>query len=571
MLTKKLTSAAILLLVGSILLTACQAKAQEPVTYNGWSKYDIPTLDPQLADDVISVGAVENLFLQLTNYDPHTAQIVPEAATRWEISDDGLTYTFHIRTDVPWVKHDPATGSTSQQLDAQGNPRFLTAHDFVYGIQRACDPNTGSYYSTIVAPQIKGCEDILFFKDPEHIPQALWDAVGVHAPDDGTLVIQLEFPASYFLSMTPLWTLAAVPHWTIEEHGQEWIKPDNIVTNGRFVLQEWKNDVRRIFLRNPLIPADLHGNGNIQRIVFSVLEDCKAGYALWLENKVDASCIPNEQMETHLERFADETDQVTDLSVNYISFRMTKPPFDDPRVRRAFSAAFDRDTFVKEVLKGQGIPMIHFAPPGIFGAPPVDEVGLSFDPQFAREQLAAAGYPNCQGFPRVTIVSYREQDPLLEFAKDQWMTNLGCSADVIQVETRAFRETMDLTMSDAPDTQAPNMWKMGWVADYADENNWVGAVLWCKTHTREKRTCNEIDDLIVQARQETDSQLRIQLYRQIEELFFGPQGEIPFVPIYTSTTYTARHTWLEPTHPPFGGEQWYTWSIDQEAQQAARR
>ena len=571
MLTQKLAPNVIFLLICLLLLAGCKTEAQEPVTFYGWSKYDIPTLDPQLADDTISVGVVENLFLQLTNYDPHTAQIVPEAANRWEISADGLTYTFHLRTDLPWVKHNPTIGSTTQEVDAQGNPRFLTAHDFVYGIRRACDPNTGSYYSTVVAPQIKGCQDVLFYQDPEHIPQALWDAVGVYAPDDQTLVIQLEFPASYFLSMTPLWTLAAVPHWVVEEHGQEWIKPANVVTNGRFVLDEWKTDARRVFLRNPLIPEDLHGAGNVQRLVFDVIQDCETGYALWLDNKVETSCIPHEQMQTHRERFPDETDRVAELAVNYISFRMTKPPFDDPRVRRAFSAAFDRETFVQEVLQGQGIPMIHFAPPGIFGAPPVDEVGLGFDPQFARQQLAAAGYPDCQGFPRVTLVGYGEQDPLLKFAQDQWVTKLGCSADLIQIETWAFRETLDLTMNDAPDAKAPHMWKMGWVADYADENNWVGVVLWCMTYTREKRTCNEIDELIVRARQETDPQRRIQLYRQIEELFFGPQGEIPFIPIYAGMSYTARHTWLELTHPPFGGEQWYTWSIDQEAQQAARR
>jgi oligopeptide transport system substrate-binding protein len=571
MLADRLTLPVILILIGFGLLTACQTTAQEPVTYNGWSKYDIPTLDPQLADDVVSVGAVENLFLQLTNYDPHTAQIVPEAATRWEISDDGLTYTFHIRTDVPWVKHDPTTGSTTQPVDAQGNPRFLTAHDFVYGIRRACDPNTGSYYSTIVAPQIKGCEDVLFFKDPEHVPQALWDTVGVHAPDDETLVIQLEFPASYFLSMTPLWTLAAVPHWTIEEHGQEWIKPDNIVTNGRFVLQEWTPDVRRTFLRNPLIPADLHGNGNIQRLVFSVVPTRSDGYTLWLDNQVDSSYIPEDQLQTHLRQFPDETDRIAEPAVHYLSFRMTKPPFDDPRVRRAFSAAFDRDTFVQEVLQGQGIPMIHFAPSGIFGAPPVDEVGLGFDPEFAREQLAAAGYPDCQGFPRVTLVNFSERDTPAKYAQAQWVENLGCNTDQIVITPMAFGELLRVTNSDAPDSSAPHMWMLGWTADYADENNWVGAVLWCKTHTREKRTCNEIDELIVQARQETDPQLRIQLYRQIEELFFGPQGEIPFIPIYAGVGYTARHTWLQRTHPPFGGEQWYTWSIDQEAQQAARR
>jgi len=191
----------------------------EPVTLYGYSTTDIPTLDPQVGEDVVSINNIENLFVNLTNYDLETADIVPEAATSWEVSDDGLTYTFHLRTDIPWVHHNPVTGETTQVMDDEGNPRFVTANDFVYAIKRACDPNIGSYYSSVIAPQIKGCQDVLNAEDPENIPQELIDGIGVSAPDDATLVIELEFPASYFMSMTPMWTLAAVPQWAIDEYG----------------------------------------------------------------------------------------------------------------------------------------------------------------------------------------------------------------------------------------------------------------------------------------------------------------------------------------------------------------
>jgi oligopeptide transport system substrate-binding protein len=568
----KLTSCVSLLLAGFMLLSGCRAKTQEPVTFNSWDKFDIPTLDPQVAFDVSSIDAIESLFLHLTNYDLETAQIVPEAASQWHVSDDGLTYTFTIRTDIPWVRHDSESDKTIQEVDAQGQPRFLTAHDFVYGIQRACDPRTGAYYSTVVAPLLKGCSDVLFADDADHIPPQLWDAVGVHAPADDTLVIQLEFPASYFLSMTPMWTLAAVPQWAVKAHGKEWIEPDHIVTNGRFVLHEWKHDVSRTFLRNPLLPQDLHGTGNIERFTITVVPDYETGYSLWLEAQADSSSIPPDKMQAHLEQFPDETDLIPDLSVTYISFRMTKPPFDDPRVRRAFSAAFDRETYVAQVLQGLGLPMIHFAPPGIFGAPPIDQVGLGFDPAFARQQLAEAGYPDCQGLPRVTLAGYGDHKEFLaEFAQAQWMEHLGCSSDQVQIKEMAFGDLLSATEPEAPDDRAPHMWPLGWASDYADENNWVGDVLWCKQFIREKRTCNEIDDLIVEARQEPDPQRRVELYHQIEELFFGPEGEIPFFPIAMRTTVVARHAWLDRTPTPFGGEQWYNWTIDQQAQRAAEQ
>ena len=115
------------------------------------------------------------------------------------------------------------------------------------------------------------------------------------------------------------------------------------------------------------------------------------------------------------------------------------------------------------------------------------------------------------------------------------------------------------------------MWTLGWGPDYADENNWVGDVLWCENpDNRQKRTCNEIDDLIVQAREESDPDVRIELYRQIEEMFFGYEGEIPFFPQYVRIAYTAQHSWLDRIPALFGGSQWYTWTIDWEAKQAAQ-
>ena len=543
------------------------------VTFDGYSTTDIPTLDPQIGEDVVSINYIENLFVHLTNYDLDTAEVVPEAATSWTISEDGLIYTFNVRTDIPWIKHNPVTGETVQEVDDEGNPRFLTANDFVYGIKRACDPNIGSYYSSVIAPQIKGCSDVLFAEDPDAILEEAWDAIGVSAPDDATLVIELEFPASYFLSMTPMWTLAAVPQWAIEDLGDQWTEAGNIVTNGRYVLDEWVHNVRRIIVRNPLMPADMQGAGNMERLVVNVVPDTSTGYALWLNNEVETSGIPEAELQAHLEQFGDETIQIPDLAVFYFSFRMTKAPFDDVRVRRAFSAAFDRETYINEVRQGQGLPMTHFAPPGIFGAPPIDEVGIPFDVEFAKAQLAEAGYPDCEGFPQVTLLGYSGQTTLnwIEFAQANWSENLGCDPSLIKIEQQSFSELLAATAGDVPDEESPHMWTLGWGPDYADENNWVGDVLWCENpDNRQKRTCNEIDDMIVEAREESDPDRRIELYRQIEEMFFGYEGEIPFFPQFVRIAYVAEHSWLDRIPALFGGEQYYNWSVDWAAKQAAQ-
>ncbi len=554
----------------------------EPVTLYGSSTTDIPSLDPQIAEDVVSINNIESLFVHLTNYDLETTEIVPEAATAWEISEDGLTYTFTIRTDIPWVYHNPATGETTQVmvpvLDENGEPTgeeepyFLTANDFVYGIKRACDPNIGAYYSSVVAPLIAGCADVLNYEDPENIPQELYDAIAVSAPSDDTLVINLAFPASYFLSMTPMWVLAATPAIAVEEHGDDWIEAGNIITNGRYVLNEWVHNVRRTLVRNPLMPEDLAGGGNIERMVTNVVPDTSTQYAQWLNGEVETSGIPDEELAAHLETYPEETVQIPDLAVFYFGFRMTKPPFDNVQVRRAFSAAFDRETFVSEVRQGQGLPMKHLAPPGIFGAPPIDEVGVGYDPEYAAAQLAEAGYPDCEGFPTVTLLGYSGQSTLnwIEFAQANWAENLGCDPSLIQIEQQPFAELLTATAADTPDSEAPHMWTLGWGPDYADENNWVGDVLWCETDNRSQRSCNEIDDLIVEAREEADPERRIELYSQVEDAFFGEEGEFPMAPLYVRIAYVAEHSWLDRIPALFGGDQFYTWSIDQEAQAEAR-
>ncbi|HDD61062.1 MAG: hypothetical protein DRI65_03545 [Chloroflexota bacterium] len=576
--SKKLLAIVSLLILASMVLSACGPKVAEGtvatgdlLTFTGYDTSDIPTLDPQLGEDVTSINYIENLFVHLTNYDLITADIIPEAATSWEISEDGLTYTFTIRTDIPWVNHNPETGEVKQEVDADGAPRFVTAYDFVYGMKRACNPNTGSYYSGIVAGVIKGCQDVYEYEDPENIPQDLIDAIDVSAPDAETLVINLPQPAAYFLSMTPMWTIAATPQWAIEQYGEEWIEVGNIVTNGRYVLNAWEHGVNRILLRNPLMPDDMKGEGNIEKFVSNVVPDGATGYALWLNNEVETAGIPGGELEAHLATFANETIQVPDLAVFYIAFRMTKAPFDDVHVRRAFAAAYDRVAHVEVIEQGQGLPMKHFAPPGIFGAPPIDEVGIGYDPEYAREQLALAGYPDCEGFPQVTLLGYSGEHTLnwIEFAQANWEENLGCSADLIQVEQQSFADLLTATKAD--DIEAPHMWTLGWGPDYADENNWVGDVLDCNIEVRMHRTCNEIDDMVEEARFEADPEKRKELYAAIENAYFGEEGEFPFFPIYLRIGFTAEHAWVARNIALFGGQQYYEWSIDADVQAAAQQ
>lgn len=551
-----------------------EVPAAEPITFYVSTGDSLPSIDPQVVGEAGGIEVVENLFLQLVNYAPGSTEIVPEAAVSWEVDDKELTYTFNLRKDIPWVQRDPETGAITQVVDENGNPRFVTAEDFVYAFQRACDPAVGAYFGIIILPFVEGCEAAILWEGEGERPQALIDAIGVEAPADDRLVIHVTQPVGFFMNIMPMSGTSAVPRWAIEEYGDRWTEPENLVTNGRFVLEDWIHGRNRSIVRNPLLPADMRGRGNLERVEFQVVPDGSTAYALWVDGQLDIARIPTEQALNHIDRFPDEITPIPHSSTMYFGFRATKPPFDDVRVRRAFSAAFDRQAFTDVVLLGTAEPMIHFAPPAMFGAPPIDEVGVGFDPVYARTQLAEAGYPNCEGLPLITVVSYADAEvqTFLEFAQSNWVEHLGCDPDQIRLEQEEFYVLLETTARGAPDEIAPHVYFFGWGADYPDENNWVGDVLWCKLPgERSGRDCSEVDDLIVQARETLDPERRIALYREIEERFFGREGEFPIAPIFSDLFFTAEHAWVDsPPQQVAAGTGWYDIIIDQQAQLMAR-
>lgn len=532
-------------------------------TYHAYAVSEIPTLDPQKASDTLSVDHVENLFINLTNWEPETAEILPEAALSWTISPDALQYTFNLRTDIPWIRYDSASGRAVQVTNAANQPRYVMASDFVSSIKRMCDPNVGGYYSSVIAPQIAGCQDVLFYPDPANIPPAMFDAIGVRAPAPDRLVIDMAFPNSYFLSMTPFWTLAATPSWTIAAHGDAWTAPQNLVTNGRFVLKQFGSD-QWTLQRNQLMPADLQGTGNIFRVDYAMVPDYGTAYDLWLSDQIDIAPVPDYALTQHLAQYPDETEKEIDFAVFYFEFRTTKPPLDNVHVRRALSAAFDRQTYLDDLRQGQGLPMRHFAPPGIWGAPPIDAVGVGFNPTYAAAEMAAAGYPNCSGFPPIKVAGYTGQTTLdwLEFARSNWSQHLGCDPGLFEIEQLSFIDLLAQTEESTPDSIAPHVWILGWAPDYPDENSWVYQVLYCNNgDNRSKRSCSSIDAQLEQAISEPNATTRRNLYYQIEEAFFGEQGAFPIAPLYVRAGYIARSARLDAQFGDFGGYAWYNWTI----------
>jgi oligopeptide transport system substrate-binding protein len=529
---------------------------------------EISTLDPGLAEDAVSITPIENLFHGLTNYDPITSQVVPELATSWEYNEDGTVWTFTLRNDVMWYRFDPAT-------DTAAELRPVVAADVVYGIKRACDPRMGGYYGSVAALVIAGCDVVNQTAAEEATDDLVYgETTQVTAPDDTTVVVTLQFGAGYFLSMTPMWMLRPVHQETIDEFGDEWTTPGNIATNGPYFVKEVTRGVRRVFVRNENHVAELDYGGNIDVINTTVIEDAGTVFALYQDNQLDTAGVPAAELQNILEdpSYADQLVQVFDLAVFYFAFAHDKAPFDNVNARRAFSAIIDRESFIEQIRGGRGVPMIHFTPPGMAHAVPINEVGVGFDPEYAAAQLELAGYPNCEGFPNVNLSAYTGAGTWAEFWASAAEEYLGCSPDIFTVEQLEFSVLLEVIDPAAPTEDRPNAWTLGWGPDYGDANNWVGDVLSCESENAFLRPCTAVDDMIDQAARSGDPAERDQLYREIEEAFFGEEGEFPIAPIFLRSDYTLVKTWYTGPFDTeiFGGAHWDTRNVDMAAKLAAR-
>jgi oligopeptide transport system substrate-binding protein len=499
-----------------------------------------------------------------------TSQITPELATSWEVSEDGITWTFTIRSDVNWMRYDPASG-TAETL------RPVVAGDFVYGIKRGCDPRLGGYYGTISAKVVAGC-DVVNQTPSEEVTDDLvyGDTIQVSAPDDTTVAVTLQFAAGYFFSMTPMWMLRPIHRETVEEFGDDWTQPGNITTNGPYFVEENTRGVRRVFVRNDALAADLYnGDGNIDRIITTIIEDVGTAYALYQDNQLDSAAVPAAEIQNVLADpvLSQEVVQIFDLAVFYFGFAHDKPPFDNVHARRAFSAIIDREAFVEQIRQGRGVPMIHFTPPGMAHAPPINEIGVGYDPAYAANELEAAGYPGCEGFPSIDIIAYQGAGSWAEFWASAAERDLGCDPSLLSVEQLEFSVLLEAIRPEVPTQDRPNAWTLGWGPDYGDANNWVNDVLSCTAENTFLRPCTEVDDLIDQAARESDPSVRDELYAEIEEAFFGPEGEFPIAPIFLRSAYSLFKPWYTgpfETDALFGGAHWGAYSIDMAAKLAAR-
>ena len=513
-------------------------QSSNPITLNMNLVTDPLTLDPALAWDTTSNFCIEQLFLGLTDFDDETMDVVPELATSWDISPTGLVYTFTLRSDAYWT---------------DGHP--VTAHDVEYSIKRALDPATGSWLAYVLYI-IENAED--FNKGVITDP----DQVGVRAIDDHHVEFTLEYPASYFLSILTMSIAKPVPRWAIEDYGEQWTEPENIVTNGPYRLTEWVRGDHMTFDKNPGFYAA--ANVQIER-VNAVMVDASTAWDMYLNCQLDYTSPPLEELDNiKADPVLSQQLHITPrLCTYYYGFSTDKPPFDNPLVRRAFSAAINRQGLIDDVLKGEQQPANAFACPGIFGNvagdPDIAPWALDYEQgrSLAQQWLAEAGYPNGEGFPEVTLMhnTGAGHRAIAEYIAANWTEVLSVTVNITDMPWEEYFNLIKRCPS--PDDK-PHIWRLGWCADYPDQNNWVYECFHSQYGANNICWYNEeFDTITSEAAKETDPDTRKELYKRAEEILCEEEAGI--APIYYYTNVLMVKPYLQRFYS--GLNHIYKWRI----------
>lgn len=556
-------------------------KAPEPITLEWNWGTEPPTMDPALSTDTTSVDGVANMFVGLTMFDPVSGEVVPDLATEWSQgtdADGNTTYTFKLRTDIAWVRYNPITGETTQEVDGDGNPRFVNANDVVYGVKRTLDPETASDYAYVLyiikngAAVNNGEEGFTL------------DDVGVTALDDATVQFTLEEPAAYFPAIAGMWVAKPQPQWAIDENGIKWTEAGLIVTNGPYTMEEWIHGGELNLVKNPLwVNAD---SVQIERVHGVMITEASTAFALYENNELDTTGVPLPEIDRVKADpvLSAEFINAPDVCTYYYGFTNTKAPFDDVRVRKAFTQAIDRQSLVDNVLKGGQIPATTFAPPGIFGAPEPGTLGLPSDADAARaalqEYLDEKGMTIEQFNAMGIVLMHNTSEGHARIAaaiQQMWKDTLGVD---VRVENQEWAVYLDTIAKETPIEDEPAVWRMGWCADYPDENNWVYEVFHNGPgfENRLRRGCvdancaepavqTRFDELVLAAKIESDPEKRAEMYAEAENILAAE--EVAYAPIYHYTIVQVTKPWLQRNYPLLGGNDIFNWKIDVDAKMSA--
>jgi len=498
-----------LLILNSTFLCSC-VRHEPPADITIINNVEPESLDPAIITGQADGRVVQGLFAGLTRLDPQTARPVPDLAERWEISSDGLIYTFHLRTNLVWSTGEP-----------------LTADDVVYSWIRVLKPETGCDYAG----------QLFYLKHGEAFNAGrIKDAslVGIRAIDPFTVRVELEHPTAFFLDLCAFQTLLIVPRQTIEKYGDHWLMAKPLPSNGAFQLEAWRLNDKIRLRKNPRY----WDATNTQSEIIDLLPvgSPNAALNLYTHGQADIvwdkELVPTDLVDALLKRPDFHTFNY--LGTYFMRFNVTRKPFDDPRVRRALALAIDRERIVKKITRAGERPALTLVPPGTANYSTPE--GITYNPALARKLMAEAGYPGGKNFPRFEYMfnaaaggSAKIHENVAIEMQQMWRDELGIQMDLRQLEWKVY-------LSDQSHLNY-EISRSSWIGDYNDPQTFLGMFTSTDGNNRTGWKNSRYDELIKAANNEPDLQKRARLFQQAETLLV--RDEAPIIPLffYTGINY----------------------------------
>ncbi len=456
------------------------------------------SLDPAIITGQADARIVLTIFEGLTRYNETNATPLPGLAERWDISPDGRVYTFHIRTNAVW-----STGES------------ITAHDFVYSWLRVLNPLTGADYAGQLY-YVKGAEAYNTGQDKDP------GKIAIKALDDKTLRVELVDPTPFFLDLCAFQTLAPVPRWTIEKHGDRWLMARPLPVSGAYNLVSWRLNDRVRLRKNPLY----WDAGNTHCEIVDMIPCTVAATALNLYETGEADIVWDKELVPvellDLLRARKDFHTYDYLGSYFYRYNVTKKPFDDARVRKAMALAIDKRRLVEKITRAGEKVASHLVPPGVANYRSPE--GLGYDPELARKLLAEAGFPGGQGFPRVDYMfnSVKTHEKIAVELQEMWARELGIHIELRNLEWKVYLQ--------AQSRLEFGLCRSSWIGDYNDANTFLDMFMSNNGNNRTGWKNERYDALIREANGKLDPKEREKILQQAEGLLI--RDELPIAPLF---------------------------------------
>ena len=496
------------------------------------------TLDPALNSAVDGGNMLITLFETLLIIDQDN-KVQPGQAEKYEVSPDGLTWTFTMRDGLKW----------SDGTD-------LNAKDFEYTFKRIADTNVAAPYAETVIGMIEGYKDAIDSKNPEKL--------NVKASDDGkTLTVKLAYPCFYFDKIVAFGTMSPVQKATVEKNGDSWAtKPETYVCNGPYTITEWTPSEKIVCKKNENYKGGWDSSKIVNdKLTFLLLEDSSASYTAYTGGTAQLiKDVPTEEIPTLKKDKKDEFNVDPILGTYYLSMNLNKAPFNNKNVRKALSLAIDRDYVANTVMQGTYTPAYNYVGTGVDDVDPgkflenskAANGGKTYisedykaNLEEAKKALAEAGYPEGKGFPTIT---YSTNDTgyhkaLAEYLQ-QVYKDLGITMNIDIVDWSSF----------TPKRRAGEyeMARNGWVMDYNDASNMIE--LFVSTNgNNDGKYNNPAFDKAMNDSKVADKTAHFAALHEAEKIVSEDYG---FIPVAYYYDFWLQSTSLKGTwHSPYG--YWY--------------